>query len=247
LPLHYYTAMFRLRKPLRRNSDHQRSLTDIVRDELGTDLSVGGTNLSMIESYRNLPTIDETHDHAVASSPSLGSPPSLEATLEDGDCDSLSTVSPISFADPNRDLISFCSESGTDLGADLQSFSRPFSIVFHDGDSDISMSSVNTEALKQLKDLRTRLRMQEDTKMELLRQLQRKISNDGFSIETTSMLYMKAIRKENNKMRDASAKMELEFMNEMAAMETSIRKKDQRIAKLEEELRVLKLGNEVNS
>ena len=36
-------------------------------------------------------------------------------------------------------------------------------------------------------------------------------------------------------------------MNEMAAMETSIRKKDQRIAKLEEELRVLELGNEVNS
>jgi len=195
----------------------------------------------MIESYRNLPTIDETHDQTVAS------PPSLQATLEDGDCDSLSTVSPISFAGRSKDFISFRSESGDDIVADLQSLSGPFSIVFHDDDDDISMSSINTEALKELKDLRTRLRMQEDTKMELLQQLQKKITNDVFSMETTSMLYMKAIRKENNKMRDASAKMELEFMNEMAAMETSIRKKDDRIVELEEELRVLKLGNEENN
>mmetsp|Transcript_9155 Transcript_9155/g.13851 ORF Transcript_9155/g.13851 Transcript_9155/m.13851 type:complete len:238 (-) Transcript_9155:113-826(-) len=233
--------MFRLMIPLRRNSDNQRSLPDIARDKSGSDLSVGGTNLSMIESYRNLPTIDETHDQTVAS------PPSLQATLEDGDCDSLSTVSPISFAGRSKDFISFRSESGDDIVADLQSLSGPFSIVFHDDDDDISMSSINTEALKELKDLRTRLRMQEDTKMELLQQLQKKITNDVFSMETTSMLYMKAIRKENNKMRDASAKMELEFMNEMAAMETSIRKKDDRIVELEEELRVLKLGNEENN
>jgi len=226
--------MFNWKKSLVRNSDEQLSLPDLNGgDQSSNVLTVGGVSVAMIECHSVLPTIDEDHDHIGVVPPV----PSLEATYEDDD--SISTVSPLSSAGRNRDL-SFTSDT-TDMVADLQSFSRPFSIVFHGEDDDLSMSSINTEAMKQIKDLRTKLEIQENTKLELLLQLQNKITNDVVSMETSSLLYMKALKKVNNQLREDSSKAELEFMNEMHKMEMSMRHRDGKIAELEEELKSLKV------
>jgi hypothetical protein len=214
------------------------SFPDLTRGDQSSEilLSVSGISVSMTECHTALPTIDENNDQT-------GVPPALEATFEDDD--SLSTVSPFSHGGRNNNDLSFTSDT-TDMVAELQSFSRPFSIVFHDEDEDddLSMSSINTEAMKKIKDLRTKLEIQENTKLELLHQLQNKITHDGSmaSMETRSMLYMRALKKANNKLREASSKTELEFMNDMDKMEMSMRGRDERIAELEEEVRVLKFN-----
>jgi hypothetical protein len=155
------------------------SLPDLTRGDQSSEslLSVSGISASMIECHTALPTIDENNDQT-------GVPPALEATFEDDD--SISTASPFSHEGRNNNDLSFTSDT-TDMVAELQSFSRPFSIVFHDDDDDISMSSINTEAMKKIKDLRTKLEIQENTKLELLHQLQNKITHDGSSMETSSM------------------------------------------------------------
>jgi len=228
--------MTRRKNSLFRSTDQQMSLPDLTREDQSSKSlpSVSGVSISMIECHTALPTIDENNDQT-------GLPPALEATFEDDD--SISTVSPFSHGGRNNNDPSFASDT-TDMVAELQSFSRPFSIVFHDEDDDLSMSSINTEAMKKIKDLRTKLEIQENTKLELLHQLQNKITHDGSmaSMETRSMLYMRALKKANNKLREASSKTELEFMNDMDKMEMSMRGRDERIAELEEEVRVLKFN-----
>ena len=125
--------------------------------------------------------------------------------------------------------------------ANLQSFARPFSIVFHDDDDDeLSYSSINTEAFKEIKDLRNKLNVQENSKMMLIKQLQEKMANDiSNSSSKGSMMYIKALKRENNELRESFAQTEMEFMNKICEMGEKLAERDYRIAELEEKLAML--------
>lgn len=166
----------------------------------------------------------------------LDQSPSLEKTFEDDDDDSISTVS--------MSILQNSSHVSLDEApsvANLQSFARPFSIVFHDDDDDeLSYSSVNTEAFKEIKDLRNKLNVQENSKMMLIKQLQEKMANDiSNSSSKGSMMYIKALKRENNELRESFAQTEMEFMNKICEMGEKLAERDYRIAELEEKLAML--------
>jgi len=110
-----------------------------------------------------------------------------------------------------------------------------------DTSADISMSSVDSDALTQIKELKQKLKVQEDAKAELFHQCLtlHKKSSTHHSFAT----YLKSLKDENRKLREASARMELDFMNDMndlvnklTAMETELERRDDKVAKLEHEL-----------
>ena len=108
-------------------------------------------------------------------------------------------------------------------------------------DTDISMSSINSDALTQVKELKKKLKVQEDTKVELLQQCLK--LHKKASTQPSFATYLKSLKDENRMLKEASARMELAFMNEMnelvkklATMETELKCRDGKIAKLERQL-----------
>ncbi len=108
-------------------------------------------------------------------------------------------------------------------------------------DTDISMSSINSDALTQVKELKKKLKVQEDAKVELLQQCLK--LHKKASTQPSFAAYLKSLKDDNRMLKDASARMELAFMNEMndlvkklATMEMELKCRDGKIAKLERQL-----------
>jgi len=100
------------------------------------------------------------------------------------------------------------------------------------------MSTIDSDALTQIKELKQKLKVQEDAKAELLHQCL-KLHKKDHSFAT----YLKSLKDENRKLKKASATMELDFMNDMndlvnklTAMEIELKHRDHKVAKLEREL-----------
>jgi hypothetical protein len=124
-----------------------------------------------------------------------------------------------------------------------------------DNNDDLSLSSINTKALLQITDLNNKLRVQENTKLELLNQclnLESRLEKND-----CKFALVKFYKAENNKLREESAKMERDFMNDMndivtkmadmsAEHEDKLQKRDQRIRALEDELRLLKMAKNLD-
>lgn len=212
---------------IKHSSTHPRN-NAVTRSSSTMNLSFADSTLS---NY--LHTI---HERTNEEADDLDQSPSLEKTFEDDDDDSISTVS--------MSILQNSSNVSLDEApsvANLQSFARPFSIVFHDDDDDeLSYSSINTEAFKEIKDLRNKLNVQENSKMMLIKQLQEKMANDiSSSSSKGSMMYIKALKRENNELRESFARTEMEFMNKICEMGEKLAERDDRIAELEEKLAML--------
>lgn len=124
-----------------------------------------------------------------------------------------------------------------------------------DDNDGLSLSSINTKALNQITDLNNRLRIQENTKLELLNQcleLESRLEKND-----CKHAFLKIYKAENNKLREETAKMERDFMNDinnivmkMAEMtneyDAKLQQKDEDIKRLEEELRLLKVAKNLD-
>ena len=107
--------------------------------------------------------------------------------------------------------------------------------------TDSSMSSINSDALTQVKELKKKLKVQEYAKVELLQQCLK--LHKKASTQPSFAAYLKSLKDDNRMLKDASARMELAFMNEMndlvkklATMEMELKCRDGKIAKLERQL-----------
>ena len=241
------------RKILNRNIRAEKSLPAIVEGESQNDQNLSRSDnakdmkrFSPSSFFVNGSTTDSTLDYLhTIHEDSEDQNPSLENSNDD---DSISTVSHSLEFNNDSSNLSLASQSEQPSVSDLRSFSRPFSIVFHDDDDDdeLSYSSVNTEAFKQIRDLKNKLRVQENTKIHLISQLQQKMSS---SEKAMLVNYIKSLKKENHKLVEGVAKMEHEYMNNLCKLETVIEKKDEKIAKLEKKMAQLeaKLKEEDNS
>jgi hypothetical protein len=120
---------------------------------------------------------------------------------------------------------------------------------------DLSLSSINTKALLQITELRKKLRIQENTKLELLNQCLRLESR--LEKNDCKHAYLKIYRAENNQLREATAKMERDFMNEMNEIVTkmtimekeymeTLKSRDEKIERLEQELSLLKVAKNLD-
>jgi chromosome segregation ATPase len=115
---------------------------------------------------------------------------------------------------------------------------------------DLSISSINTVALKRISDLKNKLEVQENTKIELL--------NQYTSLETElenvdrKLAQFKLLREENTELREQSAKVEHDLIKSMDQMmkrmnerereyEAQLRERDQRIEKLKEDFHLLQI------
>ena len=108
----------------------------------------------------------------------------------------------------------------------------------NDADLSIAVSSVNLDTLREVRDLKQKLHVQEDTKVELLQQLQ----------EHSSLAsYLSLLEKENSQLREEKTKIEAEYMNDMQKllakmneMRDDLEFRDDMIESLEAELRSAK-------
>lgn len=110
--------------------------------------------------------------------------------------------------------------------------------IDNDADLSIAASSVNFDTLREVRDLKQKLQVQEDTKVELLQQLQ----------EHSSLAsYLSLLEKENSQLREKKAKIEVEYMYDMQKllakmneMRDDLEFRDDMIESLEAELRCTK-------
>lgn len=120
---------------------------------------------------------------------------------------------------------------------------------------DLSLSSINTKALLQITELRKKLRIQENTKLELLNQCLRLESR--LEKNDCKHAYLKIYKTENNRLREATAKMERDFMNDMNDIVTKmtlmerdftekLKDRDEKIERLEQELHLLKVAKNLD-
>jgi hypothetical protein len=100
----------------------------------------------------------------------------------------------------------------------------PSGITLEDNDDDLSSlgSSINTTKapLLQITELSTRLRIQEKTKLELFNQCLRLESR--LEKNDCEHFFLRMHKTENNKLREGSAKMERDFMNDMNEIVTKM-------------------------
>ena len=82
--------------------------------------------------------------------------------------------------------------------------------IDNDADLSIAASSVNLDALREVRDFKQKLHVQEDTKVELLQQLQEHSS-------LASCLSL--LEKESNQLREEKTKIKAEYMNDMLLFE----------------------------
>lgn len=126
-------------------------------------------------------------------------------------------------------------------------------------DEGISVSSIESDVLAQIRDLQCRLRMQEETKSELLKQclrLQKRVtSGASFAVDTgISARHLKQLKKENLKLKEEHAEREKEYMNTMnelenriKSMEKSMKERDERILELEKNIAMMKVSKKGKS
>jgi hypothetical protein len=131
----------------------------------------------------------------------------------------------------------------------------PSGIASEDNNDDLSLSSINTKALLQITELSTRLRIQENTKLELLNQCLR--LEGRLEKNDCKHAFLRIYKTENNKLREESAKMERDFMNDMNEIvtkmtdsaneyEDKLQQRDLDIKRLKEELRLLKVAKNLD-
>jgi len=160
------------------------------------------------------------------------------------DDDASSSQSPMFVGGKDSDEVS-CSFSveGVSLCTEKES---PASVEMHSStapggeDNDLSTSgSINTKALGQITELTKKLRIQEKTKLELLQlclKLEERLEKNDC---TCKHAFLQMYKEENQsyQLREANAKMERYFMNEMSDMEKDYQ--DQ-IERLKRELKLAK-------
>lgn len=173
---------------------------------------------------------------------------SIHVGHDDGDDDlSSPTVSCVSFTD---DDFSLASTEELLLQARMR---PPLDLI--GADCDISMSSINSVALKRISDLKKKLEIQENTKLELLNQCMR-LETELEKVDS-NFARAKILKAENAKLRDQSAKVELEFMNELNTMmhkmkeqerefEEKLKERDKKILKLEEDIILLQIVKNID-
>lgn len=127
----------------------------------------------------------------------------------------------------------------------------PIQTLSMDNDNDdLSMTSISSHALKRIEDLKNKLEIQENTKLELLHQCLR-LENELERVDS-NYVRVKMLKAENAELREQSAKIELDFMNEMTFMMNQMRDmaedyekqlsiRDKRIENLEKELQQSKI------
>lgn len=126
-------------------------------------------------------------------------------------------------------------------------------------DEDISVGSIESDVLAQIRDLQCRLRMQEETKSELLKQclrLQKRVtSGASFAVDTgISVRHLKQLKKENLKLKEEHAEREKEYMNTMnelegriKGMEKLMKERDDKILELEKNIAMMKVSKKGKS
>mmetsp|Transcript_2688 Transcript_2688/g.3078 ORF Transcript_2688/g.3078 Transcript_2688/m.3078 type:complete len:266 (+) Transcript_2688:74-871(+) len=187
------------------------------------------------------------------NSPEIGTPgnpkkqilsQSFVIELEDDEISS-PTVSCASFSDEEFSIASHDSETRQKLAGITQAYLEE--------NDDLSMTSMNTKAIRQIQELRKKLRIQENTKLELLKQcmkLDHRIERDD-----SKSARVRIYKTENNKLREQSAHMERDFMNEMNKIvakmaelerkhEEEIKIRDEKVKRLEEDLQKIKGSKE---
>lgn len=169
---------------------------------------------------------------------------------QDDDELSSPTVSCVSFTDDDDD---FSLASTIELLAQAKR-RGPLETFTTDSD-DLSTSSINTYALKRIADLKKKLEIQENTKLELLNQcmrLETELEKVDRNVATTRML-----KSENIKLREHSATIERNLMNEMSIMNKEMKEReeeykkqlnerDKKIAQLEEDLELLQITKNID-
>lgn len=122
-------------------------------------------------------------------------------------------------------------------------------------DDDLSESSINTRALNQISELKSRLKVQENTKLELLNQcleLESQLEKYESTVARTNQY-----KADNHKLRETNTKMEHDFMNamnevvvKMANMEAEYHEKlqwrEEKIKVLEEDLALLRASKNID-
>jgi len=157
------------------------------------------------------------------------------------------TVSCVSFTDDDFSLA-----STEELL--LQAKMRPPLDSIH-ADCDISITSINTTALKRINDLKKKLEIQENTKLELLNQCMR-LETELEKVDS-NFARAKILKAENIQLREESAKVELEFMNEINTLmqrmqnqemeyEKKLKERDKKIEKLEEDIQMLQIAKNID-
>ena len=126
-------------------------------------------------------------------------------------------------------------------------------------DEGISVSSIESDVLAQIRDLQCKLRMQEESKTELLKQclrLQKRVtSGASFAVDTgISARHLKQLKKENLKLKEEHAEREKEYMNTMneledriKGMEKLMKERDDKILELEKNIAMMKVSKKGKS
>lgn len=120
---------------------------------------------------------------------------------------------------------------------------------------DISMSSINSIALKRISDLKNKLEVQENTKLELLNQCMR-LETELEKVDS-NFARARILKAENAELREQGAKFERDLMNEMNRLiietrkkeneyEDQLRERDKTIEKLEQDIRLLQLVKNID-
>ncbi len=168
---------------------------------------------------------------------------------EDDDILSSPTVSCVSFSDDDFSL-----ESNDEL---LRNTKKPPALKTAESDSSdgISMSSINTIALKRIDDLKKKLRIQENTKLELLNQCMR--FETELEKKESNAAKAKILKQENEELREQNTALEKSMMDQinqlMKKMEENerhfkeqLKEKDKKIEQLEEDIQMLHIAKNID-
>mmetsp|Transcript_18806 Transcript_18806/g.23076 ORF Transcript_18806/g.23076 Transcript_18806/m.23076 type:complete len:235 (-) Transcript_18806:75-779(-) len=157
------------------------------------------------------------------------------------------TVSCASFSDDDFSLESDLFQAG---------LKPPYDTFDCDNDDDISVTSLNSAAVRIISIMKQKQEILENTKLELLNQCMRLESQ--LEKVDCNVARARILKKENAELRDKSAEVERDMMNEMNKMVLNIKnleedckeklkEKDDYIRHLEEENRILKENSNENS
>lgn len=172
---------------------------------------------------------------------------------QDGDFDddvlSSPTVSCASFSDDDFSLES------TDSMFQESKIEAPLTTIGSASTDGISISSINTIALKRIDDLKKKLTIQENTKLELLNQCMR-LETELEKVDSNAAK-AKILKAENNELREQNTEMEKNFKSQISElikkMEENerhfmqrLKEKDKKIEHLEEDIQMLKIAKNID-
>ncbi len=157
-----------------------------------------------------------------------------------------------------------CCESLTDDDFSLESTDEllktgkehpPLAIMDSSSTDGISISSINTVALRRIDDLKKKLEIQENTKLELLNQCMR--LETELEKKDSNAAMAKMLKEENAELREQNVATEKNLMSEinqlMKKMEENerhfkqqLREKDRKIDQLEEDIQMLQIAKNID-